>query len=106
LSSSAIVGTIGHPAGAVFSTTFGTPTGSGTLDSLIVPGTVSMSIDMADINGVAGLSVSPSMFGPLLDAFAAHASKTIAAEGVPEPTAALMLILGSVIGSGLLRNRS
>jgi hypothetical protein len=107
LGGSAIVGPLGAPAtGAVFSTTFSTPIG-GTLAPLIVPGTVSMSIGMGDIDGGAGLSVSP--FGSLtvLNAFTADATKLVAADRlIPEPTTALMLVLGTLVAPALPRRRA
>jgi hypothetical protein len=92
---SALTGPLGAPAtGAVFSTTFGTPTG-GSLAPLITPGTISMSISMTEINGGGGLSITP--VGPgvgILDPFIADATKLIAAEQIPEPTTAGLLLIG------------
>ncbi|MEX2310255.1 MAG: hypothetical protein WD738_21990 [Pirellulales bacterium] len=107
LTTSALVGPIGPPAtGAVFSTTFGTPLG-GTLAPLIVPGTVSVSIAMTDVNGGAGLSVTP--IGPgvgTLNEFVADVTKTIAAERIPEPTAGVLLLVGGLMAAPRMRRRA
>jgi hypothetical protein len=117
LGDSELAGTVGGTAtGAVFSTTFGTPLpgpAGGTLAPLIAPGTVTMSISMSHINGGAGLSITPFL-APVpgielatLHDFVANVTKSIDAERlIPEPTAALLLVLGGLIAVPCLRRRA
>jgi len=101
LTNSAIVGFLGNPSGGVVSTTFGSPV-AGPLAAYIVPGTVSISIALSDIQTLGGGPGFVVGIGGLAP-FTADASKTIAAEwtGVPEPASAILLVLGmaSVMGS-------
>jgi hypothetical protein len=85
LTNSALTGVIGPPGtGALFTTTLGAATG-GSLLPFIAPGTVSLSMNMTNVNGGAGFSVSG--IGNLqLNQFLADASINIAAEFIPEPT--------------------
>ena len=98
LDDSALTGPLGPAAtGSVFSITNGTVVG-GSLASQIISNSISMSIAMTSINGGAGLAVAPLAppipgMGTLLP-FVADASKVIAAEPVPEPTSALLILMG------------
>lgn len=115
LGNSRLFGNNGPPgAGAVFSTSFGTPLGGaagGTLASLIAPGTISFSIGMTNINNGLGLSLAGpfSVFGPVtfgtLNDFSADVTKSIDAEQVPEPAAALLLVIGGLMAPTVLRRR-
>lgn len=93
LTNSSIVGFLGNPSGGVISTTFGSPV-AGPLAAYIVPGSVSISIALSDIKSgvLPGFVVGPGGLAP----FTSDASKTIAADwtGVPEPTGAVLLIIG------------
>jgi hypothetical protein len=117
LGDSELAGTIGGTAtGAVFSTTFGSPlpgAAGGTLAPLIAPGTVTMSISMTDINGGAGLSITP-FFSPFpgielatLHDFEADVTKSIDAERlIPEPSAAILLAIGGLLAIPAARRRA
>jgi hypothetical protein len=101
LTNSQLAGTLGPPGtGAVFSTALGTITG-GTLASLIAPGTMSLSMDMTQVNGGAGFSVGAA--APILNPFQADASVLVAANPVPEPAGAALLLIGA--GVTALRRR-
>ena len=91
LASSALSGTAG-PASTtanVISVTNGTVVG-GTLASQIASNSVSFSIALTNISG-GGLAVSSNVLAP----FTASATKEIAGNPVPEPSAAILLVLGS-----------
>ncbi|MEX0611598.1 MAG: hypothetical protein WD738_23080 [Pirellulales bacterium] len=105
LSTSALTGPLGPPAtGGLFTTSFSLVTG-GTLAPYIDPGSLTLSMSLSDINGGAGLSVTPSppipplpppgiAFG-ILDPFVADATVSIAGE-IPEPfTSTLLLLCGA-----------
>jgi PEP-CTERM motif len=93
LTNSALTGVLGPPGtGALFTTTLGAVTG-GTLLPLIAPGTVSLSMNMTNVNGGLGFAVIGG--GPALNQFLADASISISADFVPEPTAMMLLGLGS-----------
>lgn len=103
LSSTVLTGPLGtSPTGSVFSVTNGTVVG-GSLDPLIIDDSISFSIAMTDINGGAGLSVSPA---GTLNPFVADASKLIAADPVPEPSAALLIMVGSMAVPAVMRRRA
>jgi hypothetical protein len=96
-----LTGVIGPPGtGALFTTTLGTATG-GTLAPLLLPGTVSLSMNMTNVNGGLGFGVGAS--APLLLPFTADASVNIAADPVPEPTTIMLAMLGSVAALGVAR---
>ena len=91
-SNSVLSGTTG-PASTtanVFSITNGTVVG-GTLASQIASNSISFSFALTNISG-GGLAVVNNV----LAAFAASATKEIAGSPVPEPSAAVLLVLGSL----------
>jgi hypothetical protein len=103
LGNSALSGVIGPPGtGALFTTTFTTVTG-GSLAGLIAPGTVSLSMNMTNVNGGNGFSVVGG--GPQLNQFLADASISIAAEQIPEPASLMLLGLGSAFAMTYVRRR-
>jgi hypothetical protein len=90
LTNSVLTGTIGSPGtGALFTTTLANVTG-GTLAPLIAPGSLSLALDLTNVNGGTGLGVE----GPALLPFTADSSVNIAAS-VPEPASLTLLALGS-----------
>jgi hypothetical protein len=95
LADSVLTGSIGAPAtGALFTTSFGSVTG-GTLAPLIDPDTLTLAITFTNINGGSGLSTTGALPGPVsLDPFEADATVIIAADPIPEPAAATLLIVG------------
>jgi hypothetical protein len=98
-SNSVLSGTAG-PASTtanVFSITNGTVVG-GTLASQIASNTISFSFALTNISG-GGLAVASNVLAP----FTASATKEIAANPVPEPSAAVLIVLGSLWS--LLRRR-
>jgi hypothetical protein len=100
---SALSGVLGPPGtGALFTTSFTTVTG-GTLAPLIAPGSVSLSMNMTNVNGGLGFAVAGG--GPALNAFLADASISIAADPVPEPTTLVLLSLGSIVAIAAGRRR-
>jgi hypothetical protein len=102
LTSSALTGVIGPPGtGALFTTTLGAVTG-GTLASSILPGSVSISMNLSNVNGGAGFGVVGA--GPVLAPFLADASVNIAGE-VPEPTTILLVLAGAAVAVAARRNR-
>jgi len=93
LASSVLSGTAG-PASTtanVFSVTNGTVVG-GTLASQIASNSISFSIALTNISG-GGLAVNGNN---VLAAFTASATKEIGGNPVPEPSAAILLVLGSL----------
>jgi hypothetical protein len=97
LNNSALSGPLGPPAtGAIFSTSTGLITG-GTLAPLIDPNTLALSLNLSNINGSSGLSVSG--LGPSLDPFESDATVTISANQIPEPSSEVLLLLGTVVGA-------
>lgn len=104
LSSSTLTGTLGPPGtGALFTTTFSTVTG-GTLAPQILPNSLTLSMSFSDVNGGAGFSVTPSppaVVPPIfsLNPFTADATANIAGEVVPEPAAALLMMVGAAVCS-------
>jgi len=104
VANSVLSGTIGGPGtGALFTTTLGSVTG-GSLFSLIVPGSVSLSMNLTNVNGGSGFAVAGRELQ--LSPFLADASISIAADPVPEPTSFLLLGLGSTLGIALSRRRT
>jgi len=104
LTSSALSGVIGPGSGgtgALFTTTLGSVTG-GTLAPLITPGTVSLSMNLTNVNGGNGFAVAGG--GPQLNPFLADASISISAD-VPEPATFSLVGLGAAAGIAVLARR-
>lgn len=106
MANSVLSGILGPPGtGALFTSTFTTVTG-GSLMPFIAPDSVSLSMNMINVDGGIGFSVAGG--GPQLNGFLADASISIAADTfVPEPSA---FFLGSIaaasLGIACLRNRA
>lgn len=100
---SALTGVIGPPGtGALFTTTLTTVT-AGSLQPFIAPGTVSVSMNMTNVNGGGGFGVAGG--GPQLNPFLADAAVSISADFVPEPTSLMLVGLGSVVAMACGRRR-
>ena len=97
LTFSAMTGVLGPPGtGALFTTTLGTVTG-GTLASSIQPGSISLSMNMTNVNGGSGFVVgAPSPTFGLLQPFVADAFVNIAGE-VPEPASVVLVLVGAIV---------
>src|SRR4051812_33787441 len=106
LNNSALSGVLGPPGtGALFTTTFSQVTG-GTLAPLIAPGSLSLSMNMTNVNGGNGFSVSVVGAGPALNPFLADASVNIAGDpAVPEPGTLMLLLISSAGAIGCVRRR-
>jgi hypothetical protein len=103
LTSSALSGVLGPPGtGALFTTTLSSVTG-GSLSGQIAPGTVSLSMNMTNVNGGNGFSVAGG--GPQLNQFLADASINIAADPIPEPASLMLLGLGSAVALAYVRRQ-
>jgi hypothetical protein len=103
LTNSALTGVMGPPGtGALFTTTLGTVTG-GSLAPSILPGSVSLSMNLTNVNGGLGFGVGVS--APVLLPFSADASVNIAGE-VPEPTSILLVLAGAAVAVAARRQRS
>jgi len=96
LNASTLAGAVGPPGtDALFTTTFNHVSG-GTLASQIGPETVALKMNITDINGGAGFSVTTD--GSILNPFTAETLLTITGEQpIPEPAAALLLAVGTVM---------
>jgi hypothetical protein len=106
LTGTSLTGVIGSPAtGALFTTSLATATG-GSLAPLLLPGTLSLSMNLTNINGGAGFSVSigtlQTLSDDILQPFMTDASVNLAADVVPEPATLALLTFGSL---GLLVRR-
>jgi hypothetical protein len=103
-----LVGTLGQPGtGAFFTTTLQSATG-GTLAPLLAPGSVSLSIEMTNVNsgpqtGMRIVSSVPN--GVAISSFTANATVNISADPVPEPASVLLLLAGMVGFLSSLRRR-
>jgi len=106
LNNSALSGVLGPPGtGALFTTTFSQVTG-GTLAPLIAPGSLSLSMNMTNVNGGNGFSVAVVGAGPALNPFLADASVNIAGDpAVPEPGTLMLLLVSSAIAIRCVRRR-
>jgi hypothetical protein len=117
ITSSALAGTVGGTTGAEFSITNGLVAG-GSLAPLLVQGTVSFSIALTDINNAGGPGLAITPVGPpvvlpglviqaaSVNSFTADADKLIAAEVIPEPSTALLLVVGGLAANALIRRRA
>ncbi|MDZ4818357.1 MAG: hypothetical protein SGJ20_05230 [Planctomycetota bacterium] len=101
LTDSVLSGLLGPPGtGALFTATFAMVTG-GSLLPYLDPNSVSLSMNMTNVNGGNGFALA----GPQLDQFLADASINIAAEVVPEPsTLVLGLAASATFGITCLRS--
>jgi len=97
-----LTGTLGPPGtGAFFTTTLQTVTG-GSLAPLIAPGSVSLSINLTNINGGLGLSLNP--LGEIqLNSFTSDGFVSISADQVPEPATIGMILVGVMISAASVR---
>lgn len=107
LTSSVLTGVMGPPGtGALFTTTLGAVSG-GSLAPFIAQGTVSLSMNMTNVNGGNGFVVLPPITGGILQPFLADASISIAANFsgigddpmIPEPTS--MTLVGLVSAAAI-----
>jgi hypothetical protein len=95
LANSALTGPLGPPAtGALFTTSFASITG-GTLQPMILPNTLTLSMSLTDINNGAGFSLGGAT-SPVLNAFRADVSLNIAAEQIPEPLSVMLLVSAGI----------
>jgi len=102
LTTSAVTGTVGPPGtGAVFTTTVGTINPASLLFPYITQGTVSLSINLGNVNGGLGFSIASGQIDP----FRADATGTISADssGIPEPASIMLTLVASSMV--LLRRR-
>jgi len=103
MANSVLSGVMGPPGtGALFTTTLGNVTG-GSLLPFIAPGSVSLSMNLTNVNGGAGFSVGGG--GTQLNEFLADASINIAALPIPEPASIVLLGLGSALALAYGRRR-
>jgi hypothetical protein len=102
MTTSALTGVIGPPGtGALFTTTLGVATG-GTIMPFLAAGTVSLSMNMSNVNGGLGFGVSGGI-PPVLLPFSADASVSISADPIPEPTSLVFALLGSTAVAAVRR---
>lgn len=105
LGNSTLSGVIGPPGtGGLFTTTVATVTG-GTLQPYILPNTLTLSMNLTDVNGGTGLVVR----GETLVAFTADAFVNISGEpdpsgGLPEPTSVVLTLMAAA-GTFCVRRR-
>lgn len=89
----ALAGTAGLGSGGLLTTSLSTITG-GTLQHLLLPGSLVLQMHLSNINGGAGLSAS----GGVLQPFTANVTVDIEADPIPEPaTAVLMMLVGAYL---------
>jgi hypothetical protein len=107
LGSSSLVGTLGPPGtAAFFSTTFGSVTG-GTLAPFIVNNSLSLSINLTNVNGGAGLTVGQG--GEILNGFTADSVVNVGGNptdlggGLPEP--GTLILAASALFTGVAVRR-
>lgn len=104
LTSSALTGVIGPPGtGGLFTTAVSTVTG-GTLAPEIVASSLTLSMNLSNINGGNGFSIGGAV-APVLNPFLADASVNISGDqAIPEP-ASILLVLTAVSGVFAVRRR-
>jgi hypothetical protein len=105
LNNSALSGVVGPPGtGALFTTTFSQVTG-GTLAPLIAPNSLSLSMNLTNVNGGGGFQVGGGD-APIVNPFLADASVNIAGNpSVPEPATFVLVLAGAVATAGCVRRR-
>jgi hypothetical protein len=103
LTNSSLTGTVGAPAtGSLFTTTFGSFTG-GTLAPQLAPNSLTLSMNLTDVNGGTGFSVVSNTLQP----FQADSGVGISANPVPEPASlALLGIAGTLALTARRRRRA
>jgi hypothetical protein len=107
-SSTLLTGSLNSPTGGLITVTNATVVG-GTLAPLIIPNSISFSIAFSNIlsGGTTGALVVGG--GGILQPFTASATKEIGANpsdlGIPEPSSAVLLALGSLCGAIFRRRR-
>jgi hypothetical protein len=95
LANSALAGPLGPPAtGALFTTGFATIT-DGSLKPLLDPNNLTLSMTLGNINGGAGLAVSDGA----LQSFQADSTLNMADTKAPEPSTAMLALIGGVIAA-------
>jgi hypothetical protein len=105
LDDSTLTGPIGPPAtGALFTTTFASVTG-GSLASQIDSDTITLSMSLSAISGGTGFGVTMGAGPPVLNSFTADATLSMAAEQIPEPVAATLMIVGALWLAGQTHRR-
>jgi hypothetical protein len=93
LTTSAVTGTLGPPGtGGLFTTVLGAFNG-GSLVPYLQQGTVSLSINLGNINGGAGFTIPGGQIAPFL----ADATGSISADfsGIPEPASIMLTLVAS-----------
>jgi len=84
----ALAGTAGLGGGGLFTTSLSTITG-GTLQHLLVPGSLVLQMHLSNINGGAGLSASSGILQP----FTANVTVDIEADPIPEPATVVLIMM-------------
>lgn len=104
LNASTLAGAVGPPGtDALFTTTFNLITG-GTLAPQIGPGSVALKMNITEVNGGAGFTVTTD--GSILNPFTAEALLTLTGEQpVPEPATALLVAVTGMAVLGIRRGR-
>jgi hypothetical protein len=100
LTESSLFGFLPTATGSYFNTTLGVAT-AGTLKDYILPGTVQIQMQLADVNGGSSFLL---MGGNNLQPFSADSSGIIGADPIPEPTSALLLALTAFVSAISIRH--
>jgi PEP-CTERM motif len=102
LTDSAMTGVIGPPGtGGLFTTSISNVTG-GSLQSYIVGNSITLSMNMSNVNGGAGFGIGA---GPVLLPFEADSSVNISGNQAPEPATAVLALLGAGVATVCGRRR-